>query len=376
MKPAVIKKSKKDARERKVLLGLVDCYLKTGKPVGSNTLKEAGFEELSAATLRNYFAHLEEDGYLVQQHISGGRIPTNAAYRLYANEYMQERQISPHEESLLNGLRLNETREIAAYLQNAAELLSTLTHGAVFLSAPRFDNDYIIDLKLVSIDHSRCLCVIVTDFGVIRSELLQTDKKLSAFAVKRIESYFHWRLTGHDKPENFEKEEEVLAQKFYNELMVRYIVSYSNFSDEELLRTGFSKLLIYPDFQDSKALADSLALFENTQRIRLLIRECYKANDLKCWIGEELAPYSSLNPNCTVLAIPYLINQKVAGVVGILGPVRMPYIQLIGIMRTFSASISEALTRNIYKFKITFRQPHNDPCVLTEQSKLLLLEKK
>src|ERR1700722_4777435 len=123
MKSVVIKKSKKDVRERKVLLGLVDYYLKTGKPVGSNTLKEAGFGEMSAATLRNYFVHLEEEGYLIQQHTSGGRIPTNAAYRLYAGEHLDERRVNAPEAALLNELRNSETREIAAYLQGAADLL-------------------------------------------------------------------------------------------------------------------------------------------------------------------------------------------------------------------------------------------------------------
>ena len=84
------KKSGKTDRERKVLIGLVEHYIQTGKPVGSNVLKDVGFDDLSSATIRNYFAHLEEEGYLAQQHSSGGRIPTDQAFKLYANEYCQE----------------------------------------------------------------------------------------------------------------------------------------------------------------------------------------------------------------------------------------------------------------------------------------------
>ena len=80
LKPAFVKKSAKyDIGKRKVLIGLVEYFIKTGKPVGSNTLKETGFGDLSSATIRNYFAHLETEGYLTQQHSSGGRIPTNLA---------------------------------------------------------------------------------------------------------------------------------------------------------------------------------------------------------------------------------------------------------------------------------------------------------
>ena len=88
------KKTGKTVRERKVLFGLVEHYIKTGKPVGSHALKEAGFEELSSATIRNYFANLEEEGFLNQQHSSGGRIPTNRAYRLYAQEFLHNKEIN------------------------------------------------------------------------------------------------------------------------------------------------------------------------------------------------------------------------------------------------------------------------------------------
>ena len=89
-KPVSIKRMGKHDRERRVLLGLVDYYIQTGKPVGSNTLKEAGFGDLSSATIRNYFAHLEEEGYLLQSHSSGGRIPTHLAYRVYAHAYARK----------------------------------------------------------------------------------------------------------------------------------------------------------------------------------------------------------------------------------------------------------------------------------------------
>jgi heat-inducible transcriptional repressor len=366
------KKFSKTDRVYKVLFGLINYYLKTGKPVGSNTLKEAGFEDISSATIRNYFAQLEQEGLLTQQHSSGGRLPTHAAYRLYAEDCINSTEVTPQNTQLFSELRQSETREIASYLQQAAETLSTLSNCAVFLSAPRFDHDYIIGLKLMAIDHSRCLCVIITDFGIVQTELLHLDRKLSAFTVKRMEAYFHWRLTGHDQPENFDREEELLAQKIYNELMIRYIVNYSNFIDTELYRTGFSKLLAYPDFHDASALASSSGLLENAQSMRQLSKECCKVNQLKFWIGDDLMAHSSSVPDCAVIAIPYYINQNCVGVVGLLGPARMSYPEIFGIIRAFATSISEALTRNIYKYKITFRQPHAGPHELQKEEYRLI----
>jgi heat-inducible transcriptional repressor len=368
LKPVAVKKSAKQDRERQVLIGLVELYLKSGKPIGSNTLKEFGFEELSSATIRNYFAHMETEGYLSQQHSSGGRIPTAKAFRLYAQEYEHETYISPNQKNDLSHLRSQETKELSTYLQQAAELLSNLTQTAVFLSAPRFDHDYINDIKIVGIDPSRCVCVIVTNFGVIKTEVLHLDKKLSSFSLKRIENYFRWRLytihgaNGTDesnKPDNLTEEEEHLAQQFYHEIMMRFIVGYSHFQDEDIYRTGFSKLLVYPDLQETTSLVNCLSLFENVHSIRLLLKECGKKDTLRFWIGEDLNPFSNPPYNFSVITIPYHINKQCVGAIGLLGPIRLPYKQLFGLLRYFSESVSEALTRSIYKFKITFRQPQS-----------------
>lgn len=376
-----IKKMSKEERERRVLLALVEYYILSGKPVGSTTLKEVDIGDLSAATIRNYFAHLEEEGYLAQQHTSGGRLPTDKAFRLYAHEHIQARTLPPEIESEINTLGNNDSREIASYLQHVAEELSRLTNSAVFLSAPRFDHDFITSIKLVAISHARCLCIIVTDFGVIKTEVVQIDKKLSSFSIKRIEEYFHWRLTGRDSPEGLEPEEEQLAHRIYNELVVRYIVGYSNFTDEEIYRTGFSKLIAYPEFHDATLLASSLSLFENKPSMRMLLKDCSKHNTLKFWIGDDLAPYATVTPNCAILAAPYKINTQPAGAIGLLSSVRIPYGKVFGLLNAFSEIISSTITRNMYKFKIKYRQPQQPPLSLDtaeerliKQTEPLLLE--
>lgn len=360
LKP-IIKKSNKQDRERKVLIGLIEHFLKSGKPVGSNTLKDCGFEDLSSATIRNYFASLEEEGYLQQQHTSGGRVPTNKAYRLYA-DYCYNNTSHTKQADRFSNLRSCETREISAFLHRATEQLADLTHCAAFLSAPRFDQDFIIGCKFIAIDHTRYLCVLITDFGEVVTEILHSTNKLSNFSLKRIEEYCQWRITGvGSKSEHLTKEEEEVALGFHNELMVRYIVNYSNFTNQEIYRTGFSQLLNYPEFQEASLLANSLALFENTHGMRLLLKECRSLNTLRYWIGDDLIAYTPYaEPNCTVLAIPYYVNKQAVGAVGLLGPTRMSYNQLFDTLNNFSENISEALTNNLYKFKIGMRQPKHD----------------
>lgn len=364
-----IKQSAKTDRERKVLLGLVEHYIQTGKPVGSNVLKDVGFDDLSSATIRNYFAHLEEDGYLAQQHSSGGRIPTDKAFRLYATEYVNE---NSKNKSKLNLNALSETRAITSLLQQSAEELAKLTNSAVFLSAPRFEQDFIVGIKLTVIDPHRCLCILITDFGEIKTEMLFTEQKLGTIATKRLEVYFNWRLTGQNKPEGLNSIEEELAQKLYNELLIRYIVGYTQFNEEDVYRTGFSSVLSYPEFQDPTTLASSLSIFENTHGMRLILKECGKFDKLKFWIGNDLTPYSSqTKPDCSVIAIPYYVNNKPVGSVGLFGPLRMPYRTLFSTIRQFSDQISAILTNSLYKFKITMREPKPEAIDIKKQPQLL-----
>lgn len=372
------KKSKTSKKEREllVLFGLIDHFINTGKPVGSNTLKEAGFEELSSATIRNYFASLEDQGYLKQHHTSGGRVPTHTAFRLYATNNTDSTHLTEFQEKELNGLFQEETREIFYYLQQAAETLSNLCNCSVFLSAPRFDHDYIRSIKLMDLDPKRCLCVMITDFGVVQTEILPIDRKLTAFAIKRIEDYFHYRITGLDQSSHFEEGEEELAAHLYNELMMRYVISYSTFTDEDIYRTGFSKLLAYSEFHEATNLANSMTILENKNALRLLLKECSSTGQLKWWIGEDLKSVTAIAPDATIIAYPYYINNQPVGAIGIMCPSRVDYKNIFGLIQTFSKAISSTLTKNIYKFKITFRQPNEESQFLVQQEQKLLEDKR
>lgn len=380
MKSLTPKKPAKDRREKWVLFGLIELYLQFGKPIGSNTLRENGFESLSSATIRNYFAKLEEEGLLQQQHSSGGRTPTPLAYSLYAKTHLDQPRITEQEKKKIASLLKKQTREIASYLHEAAQTVSEITSCAAFLSAPRFDQDFILEIKVLYIDHNRLLCAILTDFGMIRTEVLYADKKLSHFILKRLEAYFNWRLTGIEKP-SLDAQEEALGAKLYKELMLRHIVSYTNFSTEDLFQAGFSKLLAYSDFHDAAALASGLSLFENRPMLRKVLSSATESGKLICLVGDDLTPFSPEASACSVLAIPYRINQSICGAFGILGPNRIPYRELFGQLEQIADALSDSLTKSVYKFKISFRSPKpsnvefqkNHPGFL-EQSQTLLLE--
>lgn len=371
MKAIKINPSSKETRKLRVLLGLVGLFLEDGVPVGSKTLQTHGFKEISSATIRNYFAQLENEGYLQQQHVSGGRIPTAKGLRFYADAFLDWDALSKTSEEKIRQATQKETKEIASYLQSCADQLAKIAKCAVFISAPRFDQDFIRELKLVAIDSRRFLCVIITEFGIVNTEILNADDKINTFSLKRIERYFQWRITGHNEPSDLTQQEQFYAQKFYNEILVRYIVSYSNYIDEDIYRTGFSALLNYPDYHDPNTLAQTLSLFENAKSMSLLLRETTSQKRLKYWIEDDLCLYTSYIPKCCVIAHPYSIHTQMAGGIGILGPSRVPYKELFGLIRYFSHNLSLGLTKNLYKHKIHYRKPEHTPKTL-ECTQLLI----
>lgn len=356
LKAMTLKKPPKDEREKQVLLGLIELYLETGAPVGSSTLRDNGFQHLSSATIRNYFSTLEKEGYLKQQHSSGGRIPTEEAFKLYVQVNLHQSQLKEKEAATIREKLSKSTREIASYLQKAAEVLADATQCAVFLSSPRFDQDFVLDIKLVEIDPNRCLCVLITDFGMVHTEILYVEKGISHANLNRIAGYLQWRISGLEKPK-LNAEEEKLADFFYKEIMLRHIVTYSNFSAEDIYKTGFSKLLGYPDFNNATSLASSLSLFENEADLRTLLKRSCEKQELCCFLGDDFEMISTELSGCSIIVIPYRIHQTLAGAIALLGPNRLPYRRLFGIMETAAEALSETLTSSLYKFKISFRQP-------------------
>lgn len=370
LKPLSHKKPAKDQREKLVLFKLVDLYLKTGEPIGSNTLKNYGLDALSSATLRNYFVKLEQAGYLKQQHTSGGRIPTPLAFQLYAEQAQEEETISPEVKEILTQKLQKEGKEVASYLQQAAEVLSELTECAVFLSAPRFDQDFILSLKLVQIDKDRCVCILMTDFGLIHTEILYPPIALEDDALLQIEAFLKAKVLS-TLPPVLDPGLEDIAEGFYKEIMLRHIVDYTHFSAEDLYKTGFSKLLRHKDLSDPFTLAQCLAIFENEGELRKLLAKATHHEKPSSWIGDGLFSVLPDNLSCSVLAISYKINKSPVGAFALLGPIRMPYTELFGILKYASELITASLTRSLYKFKITYRSPNHS----LQQSEYKFLDK-
>ncbi len=352
----VIKAKSKKEREESVLNGLVSLYIKDGVPVGSETLKNNGFETLSSATIRNYFSKLEANDYLMQHHTSGGRVPTEKAYKFYIETIINQRSISQDNKLFLDNTLSRETKDISAFFQQSIEALSSLTNSAIFISSPRFDQDSISSIKLVTIDDKKLLCILITDLGLVHTQTVFTPNNFSQFSLKRIESYFLYRLTSLNKPQ-LSDSEEFFAKNIYNEIALRHFINYSTMNEEEVYKCGFSKLLHYPEFLDPVTLSSNLALFESSLSIKKMILTAFEKKDLSVSIGSDIQDFISSPYTSSLLTAPYSIDNKIVGVVAILGPMRLNYKRFIGILDYFSKLISTQLSKKINHYKLSYREP-------------------
>lgn len=351
----------KAEREKQVLFGLIEMYIQTGKPVGSQSLQESSFESISPATIRNYFAKLEEDGLLIQAHASAGRIPTPLAFKLYIADVAQNYPLDPKEQAWIKSSLIKETKEVITYLQEAADLLSELGVCATFLSSLRFDQDFIHDIKLVPLDASRLLSILITDFGLVHTEIMRVDTKLSQFSIKRVENFFKFKMTGLNRPE-LSEEEELFAKRLYNEVLMRHLVNHVHFTHADVYKTGFSKLLIHPDFAELSQLSSTMALFENEHSLQTILQDAQRTNQLIRYVGDDLNHFiKTKEPIASILAVPYFIHQNTAGAFGVLIPMRSDYKRLIALLELFSECISQTLTKSVYTYKISYRKPSIAP---------------
>ena len=158
---------------------------------------------------------------------------------------------------------------------------------------------------------------------------------------------------------------------YKRQIFLRHAASYTHFTTEDIYKTGFAKLLNYSEFHETDALASSLALFENDSNLRMLLHNCLESGALRFWIGEDLLPYIPTPIVSSFIAIPYTIHDKVVGTIGILGPTRLPYRKIFGLLRAFSRYLSEGLTKSLFKFTISYREPYSPSITYTNSERAI-----
>ena len=274
----MLKERQIQKRAEQVLMALVIKYIETGEPVSSGDIAQDKNIDLSAATIRMTMAQLDRAGLTLQPHSSAGRIPTGSGYRNYL-ESLKERDFSQKDYSRKLGrfIDLPEDTGMGSLLQRTASFVADAADGVGVVVAPRFGNDFIRNIKLLMVEPHRMLAVIVSELGLIRSQTMAVDRKLSYFNLRRIEEYINARLGGKENlgqfgQDYFNEEEMRIGEGFSQEIFLKYMIDSPSVGSGELFVEGFSNLLRQPDFKRREDAYRAIRFFEDKKRLLNIFR--------------------------------------------------------------------------------------------------------
>lgn len=334
-----------DGRKWRILQAIIDDYVQTAAPVGSRTISRKYFEGLSSATIRNEMSDLEELGYLDQPHISAGRVPNAKAYRFYVDS-LDAGALSPSgDEARIRRHIQSRVKQLEDVAASAAEVLSDLTRYAAVVMMPRQEELRISSLQLVPISRASALVVVVTDGGIMRDAFVHVSEALDAdglYAISRV-------LSGMLRNRTLGEARELLHGYAHNAPWDPQVLSgiaelagqlERQSASDYLKVSGTHNILSYPEYEDvGKARAALCALNEKEALLALL--KDGSDSGLKVRIGPENG--IRCMEELSVVTASYEVGRGHRGAIGVIGPTRMPYAQVLSTLRVAGNTLSQML---------------------------------
>ncbi|MDM4766378.1 heat-inducible transcriptional repressor HrcA [Pelomonas sp. SE-A7] len=333
-----------DERSKSLLKTLVERYIADGQPVGSRTLSKASGLELSAATIRNVMADLEELGLIASPHTSAGRIPTARGYRMFVDTMLTARPAAMSSESLEQQLMPDQPQRV---ITSAAQLLSNLSSFVGVVTAPRKPSVF-HHIEFLRLGERRVLVILVSPDGDVQNRVIFTAQDHSqselAEASNRLNAQYAG-LTLEAVRERLKLEVDQLRGEIAQLMQVAVQAGTEAMQQEEehLIISGERNLLTVQDFSnDLGSLRRMFGLFEEKTQLMRLLDVSSRAEGVRIYIGGEsqVVPYEELS----VVSAPYEIDGQVVGTLGVIGPTRMAYDRMIQIVDITSRMVSQALS--------------------------------
>jgi heat-inducible transcriptional repressor len=336
-------------RKRQILKAVVIDYIKTAEPVGSRTVARSYRMGLSSATIRNEMADLEELGFLIQPHTSAGRIPSQRGYRYYVDHLMgQDDLSSDDEEALTSSLSTEKMREIEQIIVNSAKVLSAATNQTSLIMGPQFKKSAFHQMRILPLDESRGLVVLITDTGFIKNKVIDMKYHLSQAELQQIVTYLNQKLYGLTIDQVTTSLINELKRDLFRRLEIleqAFILLEESLKEEKQIRVflgGTTNILNQPEFKDVDKIRRMLNLFEQERLLFKILEETSCDDDITIKIGAE-NEYEDIQ-ECTLITGSYKIHDKTLGTVGVLGPTRMDYSRVISIMRRLVDHLNQSLS--------------------------------
>ncbi|HXH84191.1 MAG TPA: heat-inducible transcriptional repressor HrcA [Candidatus Tectomicrobia bacterium] len=330
-----------DARQRDVLVAVVREYIDSAEPVGSRALCKRHFPRLSPATIRNAMADLEEMGYLVQPHPSAGRVPTDKAYRFYVDSFPP----APRRPSPPPAAVPVRRTSLEGYIEETSSRLSSATRLTGLLLAPPLKHTTIARVDLMPLEDDRALAVLVTDAGWLTVREIRLDRPLPTEEVRAIGRELTRRFRDRTVQEILEREQApddpLDALHTRARAVTEQIVAMLR--GRTLYVSGATNMLDHREFWDIETTRQLLRAFEQKERLAELMTELAADEGVRVTIGEE-NPVSEMR-ECTLITSTYMYRDQVLGILGVVGPRRLPYPDVISVVEDTARNVTETLSR-------------------------------
>lgn len=333
-----------DERKLKILHAIIQTYLETGEPVGSRTISKYSDLKLSSATIRNEMSDLEEMGYIIQPHTSAGRIPSDKGYRLYVDHLMQEKDREVKE---LKELMIQRTDKMEKVLKQVVKVLASNTNYATMISAPQYHQNKLKFIQLSKVDENQILAVIVAEGNVIRNRLIPICEELDAESILKLNILLNTMLNGKTIAEiNLQMISSMKEQAGIHSNIIGDVVdavAEAIHSDEgmEIYTGGATNIFRYPELSDNGKASELIQTLEEKQMLAELVTETLSKEDkgIQVYIGNE-TPIQSMK-DCSVVTATYEIGQGLQGTIGIIGPKRMDYENVMSTLKTLMDQLDD-----------------------------------
>lgn len=337
-------------REQHILKLLVDHYIEQGTPVGSRTLSRLPGIDISAASVRNVMGDLEHMGLLKSPHTSAGRVPTSAAFRVFVDSLLEVQPPNDDTVTHIRGL-LDPSLNDQALVKVASNYLSGFTRMAGMVTVPKREEKPIQQVEFLPLSDRRVLVVLIISDTDIQNRIIHvardyTKDELAEFARELNSEYLGRSLaevrdrmrtelqrTRDDMGSSMQMMIDVAGQVFDN--------TTDNEEDNNMLVAGETNLMDHADLGDVSKLRELFDAFQQKRDIFHLLERCASAEGVQIFIGRE-SGYDALG-ECSVVTAPYEINGKLLGVLGVVGPKRMSYAEVIPVVDVTSKLLSAAL---------------------------------
>lgn len=333
-------------RKIQILQAIINDYIETAEPVGSRTIAKKYNLGISSATIRNEMSDLEEMGFILQPHASSGRIPSDLGYRLYVDHLMQKKELGSEEQRYLQSVIARNVGQIDYLLEETAKALSALTNYTTIISEPVSRRTRIKQIRLLPLDSTAVLLVIATEDNFIKNHVIQMGEAPEEERIFDIGLCLNQVLQGYSLQDIDTSVINRLRTELYEyREMVPHILKAieSTMRSAEKVQvhmSGTKNILAFPEFSD---IQKAKSLFQTLEEKDVLVTllESGRSNDIQILIGSENSVQGM--KDCSVITATYKMSDDTRGTIGIVGPTRMDYSQVVSVLHGMVSNMEKVL---------------------------------